>query len=469
MTDSIIHTLPKNITNKLLEYQINHTIRLINIINERKTVLDASDTGTGKTYTAIALCKYLNFNPIIICPKSVISTWKQVCKHFNFNPLMIVNYETIRSGKYYIDGNRTSCPYIEQKYDTPTNTNMFRWKVPDNTIFIFDEAHRCRNIGTFNSLILLSAKDTKRPIMILSATIADTPENFKLFMYILNFLDPEQVREDKIGFIEYMKTMSAWIYRVNNPINKIHHMLYPDRASRIRIDNLGSLFPDTQITAQAYTIEKKIAQQIEKEYHNIAIELDDLENKRKKDKINPLVITMRFHQRIELLKIPIFVDLTKDFLDNGKSVVIFINFTATLRTLSELLKTNCTIHGQQTEEQRNKNIDDFQKNKERLIICNIKAGGIGISLHDTNGNFPRVALINPTWSSTAMVQALGRVHRAGGKSKSLQRIVYTADTVEEKIADKIKLKLKDLNSINNGDLDLSKIEFIRDKKKFMLD
>lgn len=465
---SSINSLPKFIANKLYSYQINHSIRLINIINDKRACLDASDTGTGKTYAAIAVCKYLKLNAIIICPKSVIATWKEVSKHFNYNPLMIVNYETIRTGKYYINGEREKCPYIEQKYDSEKEINMYRWKVPDNTIFIFDEAHRCRHIGTYNSLILLSAKDTKRPIMVLSATIADSPDNFKIFTYILNFLDPQQVREEKIKFMAYMRTMTHWIERVNNPMNKIYHMLYPDRASRIRIDDLGDMFPETQIIAQAYSVDKKVSNQIEKEYQNIAMELDDLENKRKKDKINPLVATMRFHQKIELLKIPIFVDIAKDFLDSGYSVVIFCNFTATLKTLKELLKSTCTIHGQQTEEERTKNIKDFQKNKKKLIICNIKAGGVGISLHDINGNHPRISLINPTWSSTAMVQALGRVHRAGGKSKSLQRIVYTANTVEEKIADKVKLKLKDLNKINNGDLDLTRIKFIRDKKKFIL-
>ena len=100
-----------------------------------------------------------------------------------------------------------------------------------------------------------------------------------------------------------------------------------------------------------------------------------------------------------------------------------------------------------------------------IIICNIKAGGIGISLHDTIGNHPRVSLISPTWSSIDLVQALGRIHRAGGKSKSLQRIIYTADTIEERIADKLKNKLLNINSINNGDLDLTSIEFDNKRKK----
>jgi SNF2 family DNA or RNA helicase len=188
-------------------------------------------------------------------------------------------------------------------------------------------------------------------------------------------------------------------------------------------------------------------------------EIENLKAKDKDKKRNALVNILRAHQKIELLKVPTFVDITNEFLDEGKSVVIFVNFTKTLELLADMLKTKCLIYGEQTTETRDKNISDFQKNKEKIIICNIKAGGVGLSLHDIYGGHPRVSLISPTWSAIDLTQALGRIHRANGKTKSLQRIIFTANTVEEKIATKLKIKLKDLNSINNGDLDLTHINF----------
>ena len=79
-------TLPNNITKKLLQYQIDHTLNLVTILKKNNSALDASDTGTGKTYCSIATCKYLNLEPIIICPKSVISSWIRVCKYFEVKP-----------------------------------------------------------------------------------------------------------------------------------------------------------------------------------------------------------------------------------------------------------------------------------------------------------------------------------------------------------------------------------------------
>jgi SNF2 family DNA or RNA helicase len=224
------------------------------------------------------------------------------------------------------------------------------------------------------------------------------------------------------------------------------------------------MFPESQITAIPYSLGTTRENEIQREYKNLANEIDALRNKQKKDKGGILPMILRAHQKIELLKIPTFIELANDFIHNGYSVVIFINFTKTLETIADMLHTKNTIHGQQTQQERDSIIDDFQSNKINVIVCNIKAGGLGISLHDVHGGHPRASIISPTWSSIDLLQALGRIHRAGGKSKSLQRIIYTANTVEEKIADKLKHKLNNINSINNGDLDLSNVEFITEHK-----
>jgi len=445
----------EKITNKLLSYQVQHTQNIVRIIKDINACLDASDTGTGKTYCAIAACKIMNVSPIIICPKSVISTWRKVSEYFDVRPEKVINYESLRTGNNY--------DKMEKTINKETNKAEYKFQDTPNTIFIFDEAHRCSNLDTENSALLFAAKRTTTPILILSATIADFPEKFKPFFYILNFIDKEN--SANISEKKYMRIVDTWIFADKKPMIRIHNMLYPKRASRMRIDVLGDLFPQTQITATPYTLDKKRAEEIEKEYNRLKQELDQIKNKKAEDKKNPLTFILRSHQKIEILKIPIFIEMCNDFRHNNYSVVIFVNFTQTLETICDMLHTTSKIYGMQTQEERTKVIEDFQNNKTNIIVCNIKAGGIGISLHDVQGGHPRVSLISPTWSSIDLVQALGRVHRAGGKSKSLQRIIYTADTVEEKIADKLQYKLLNINSINNGDLDLTNINFENERKK----
>ena len=88
---------------------------------------------------------------------------------------------------------------------------------------------------------------------------------------------------------------------------------------------------------------------------------------------------------------------------------------------------------------------------------------MGISLHDIHGGHPRISLISPTWSSIELIQALGRINRANAKSPAIQRIIYVNSSIEDKIAEKVKNKLNNVNDINNGDLDLTNIEYKKPK------
>ena len=464
-----IYHLNEKYKKQLIPYQITHTENIIRIIHLNRAVLDASDTGTGKTYAAIAACAQMKLNPIIICPKTVMATWYSVCTTFHVQPFFIVNYETIRALKYYnpITKRRIKCPHLKYHKPTDETPEFYTWHFPSslipNLIFIFDEAHKCSDLNTQNSKILIAAKETKIPIMLLSATIIDKPDKFKPFFYILNFISQQTVEANNIQFHDYMRLVEQWINRDAKPMVRIHNMLYPNRATRMSIDVLGDLFPSNQTIAQPYTMGRKKELEIEQEYKTISASLDALKNKKEQDKqnkqnkSNPLVAILRARQKIELLKIPTFIELANEHVAQGLSVVIFVNFTDTLKTLSKLLFTKCLIHGSQTDDERQKNIIDFQTNRESIIICNTKCGGTGISLHDTIGGHPRISLISPSFSSIDLIQVLGRIHRAGAKTVSRQRIIFCANTIEEKIADKLKKKLKDINNINNGDLDLTDI------------
>jgi hypothetical protein len=81
-----------------------------------------------------------------------------------------------------------------------------------------------------------------------------------------------------------------------------------------------------------------------------------------------------------------------------------------------------------------------------------------INLHDVTGRHPRLALVCPTWRATSLRQALGRVHRAGAKSKAVQKLLYAAGTIEEAIAKRVMGKLDQIDQIN--DADLAEPEFI---------
>lgn len=154
------------------------------------------------------------------------------------------------------------------------------------------------------------------------------------------------------------------------------------------------------------------------------------------------------------MKVPALVDLAQDFMAQRKSVCIFVNFRETLFELSKALKTKSLIYGDQERDKldREKVVDDFQKNKERIIICMCDAGGQSISLHDLEGDYQRVSLICPNYNPIHLRQIMGRTYRAETKSVPVIKLVYAADTIEEKVSLVVARKIGNISALNQGDL-----------------
>jgi hypothetical protein len=157
---------------------------------------------------------------------------------------------------------------------------------------------------------------------------------------------------------------------------------------------------------------------------------------------NPLVVMLRARQKIELLKLPTFVELTEKYIRAGKHIVWFLNFNETKKLLTKKILSLRTdpndpesprllrmtdidfIDGMNTPSEREEIRNAFQRDELKVLICQIRAGGVGISLHDLIGDHARVSLISPTWSAIELHQALGRIYRSSAKTDAKQRIIY---------------------------------------------
>ncbi len=429
-----------NLETKILyDYQIEHAKILISDLIQGQAALDASDTGTGKTFCALEIAKNLKLHPIVITPKSVIPSWIKVAKLIGVN-IFVSNYEQYKAGK---------TKFYRQE-ETVKKKGL--WTIPENSLLIFDECHRTKNPSTQNSEMLISAKKTGCKILCLSATIADNP----LQLYALGLV--LELFENRAGFYNWATKRGVhrgWFgmefKNTQENLNKIHKDIFPSKGSRIAIKDLGDKFPDNLIITDTYEM-NSAGNKIQQIYDNMRVELYLLSQAKEKDGSSVLTEILRARQEIELLKAPTFVELAEDHLAENHSVVIFVNFEQTVQALKERLKTDCVITGKISNEERDKNIQNFQDDKERIIICNIKAGGVGISLHDLNGKYSRVSLISPTYSAQDLKQALGRIHRAGAKSGAIQKIIFAAGTIEEDVAEKVAKKIKNIDTINDGDL-----------------
>jgi superfamily II DNA or RNA helicase len=430
--------LTEIVSRNVLSYQILHLLNLVAALKKGKvSVVDGSTTGTGKTYTAIASCAQLGLRPFIICPRTAMSMWATVCEIFNVKPIAIVNYETIKNAQTY-DDNMKRMPSVHLTKDNKKYVWNFG-KLTDSAVIIFDEAHKCKNDKSLNGKLMMASKNACR-VMLLSATLCDKPDDFIVFGYMLDFYNT-------------LKKGKNWIKGVvRDDLNKfgkessLSKHIFPHKGSKMSLEDLGTEIPRNIISSDCYTIEKKYAKKINAEYEALKNIIGTA---------TQLTAISHARQKIEEYKVPILLELSDSYIEQNKSVVIFVNFVNTLNLLKTEFDASdiqySTIVGGQSILERERQIKSFQDNEVKVILIMMQAGGESINLHDTSGRHPRVSLISPSMSSIELVQALGRTYRTGIKSVVVQKLIFCDKTYEVNISKMIKSKLKFLDKLTDDD------------------
>jgi SWI/SNF-related matrix-associated actin-dependent regulator 1 of chromatin subfamily A len=110
-------------------------------------------------------------------------------------------------------------------------------------------------------------------------------------------------------------------------------------------------------------------------------------------------------------KLPEAIKFISDIAENEK-VIVGIHHREPANKLYQALKefNPLAISGKTTPEQRQKIVNDFQNKPEhRVIICSIKAAGVGITLTAAS----KVVILETMWSPGELEQFSDRAHRIG--------------------------------------------------------
>ena len=334
-------------------------------------------------------------------------------------------------------------------------------------------------LDSTTSELLITAAQQGFKILKLSASAATNPIEMKAFGYATRLHNVTDHNEFKRSWCKDMG--ATWRQgkvggMVFDPESKeakaamleIHNYLYEKTkcAARLTKQDMKEYFGDNQVIADAFDMGTNTGK-INKVYETMEYELAMLDERTSNYSQHVFAIMMEARRRSELLKVPTYVDETIEHIREGKSVALFLNFNESIdgavKRLEKKFGTKAsqreygevevvTVRGGQDAKARQKAIDDFQGDKARIIVCNIAAGGVGISLHDLNGNHGRVSLISPNYSAIQLCQALGRIHRAGAKSDAYQKVIFAANTIEEKACARVQARLDNLSLLNDGDM-----------------
>jgi len=461
----------------LLEPQIPHATNILNSLYLNGVAADLSETGCGKTYVAAWVAKQMNVPITVVCPKGVIPAWQRVLslfkiktntvntgkaeKYSGYCPNYVVNYEQLIRG--------TRCNHLVEY-----NRNKFRtgniWnvddgitvKIPKESLIILDECHKCKSENSITSSLLIKFKKAGYKVLLISATAATIPTEMRAFGFAVNLHNGSGYRNwlnftvdiinSAFGVAVDMKSL-----KTQEGMREIHNNLFYQQsvASRLTRNDMKAMFPDNRVFAECFDMGNNTAK-IQAVYDQMDVEIARLDEQSQNYRAHVFAEMVKARRLAEVLKVPTMVETIEEMYREGMSPVVFVNFDETIGALKKRLKHYGDevglIVGGQSVKRRQSNIDDFQADRKRIMLVNLAAGNAGIGLHDLNGKYPRCSLISPSYSAINLVQALGRIHRAEGKTPCIQKIMFAGATIEERCCERVQKKLDNLDLLNDGDL-----------------
>jgi len=423
----------------LFDWQKPLALRLAWMCHNNAYNLVALPTGSGKTFISCQVLKKLGITPLVICPKSAISTWKNVCAGFELTPLGIVNWEKLKTGK---------TGWLKR------DDNLWKWNIPAaRSILLIDEVHKgCSGPETEVGLAVALLKRQGIKALMMSATVASNPMQMRHTGFLLSAHN--WARDSFFGWCKrhgcrFDAFLGRWVLPKGESLVEQMGLIRKEISDKILylpVDKIPG-FPTTLIEPRLYDFSTRDTAEINRAYTEMSEEL-------KRPGRTELAELGKVRHRVELLKIPLFSELVQDTLETGTSAVVFLNYKDSVRSLcdqlaSEGISNVSTLTGDSTVIERQDAITAFQTNKNHVFICT-SAGGTAISLHDVLKSRPRVSFISPTYNASDFRQSLGRIVRVEG-THTVQTIVLAAGTLEERIHKTISVKLNALDTLNDSD------------------
>jgi SNF2 family DNA or RNA helicase len=154
---------------------------------------------------------------------------------------------------------------------------------------------------------------------------------------------------------------------------------------------------------------------------------------------------MKIRQLIAIEKIPYTCELIDKFIDQGKKVIVFTNFTLTLDTLHEKYKKNSVVlDGRMSLTRKQESVDRFQTDdKVKIFFANLRAGGVGHNLTAAEAVIMNDLCFVPSDHS----QGEDRAYRYGQKKgvmvyypifdNTIERIIYNILQRKKNIIDQV--------------------------------
>ncbi|MEO9003323.1 MAG: SNF2-related protein [Ginsengibacter sp.] len=460
-----IFPLSPQLKASLRPYQHKGYEWLLLLLNVDAGACLADDMGLGKTLQAISvITHYIDSHPqsknIIVCPASLIYTWKEEFEKFA---------PSVKTGVYHGASREESqlkqpdISVIITTYSTMRN-DVDMISNHSYGIAVLDESHNIKNPATQIAQAVLRIKARFRIALSGTPVINNTFDLYSQLHFALpglfgtreffrrEYANPIDNNKDEEKIAALKKLTAPFVLRRTKEqvakdlpektetilwctMNGSQRQVYEDILNKTR----SSLFLEIKSNGLA----------------NSKLSILQAMTKLRQVCSSPILLTGDEQNNC---KESVKTDMLMDELDNilGKhKAIVFSQFTSMLHLLEDECKKRGIKYyhfdGQTPPEKRSGMVKQFQQegNKVNLFLISLKAGNTGLTL--TAADY--VFLFDPWWNTAVQDQAIDRTHRIGQTKNVFAYKMICKDTIEEKILslqEKKKKLSEDLVSADTG-------------------
>lgn len=147
---------------------------------------------------------------------------------------------------------------------------------------------------------------------------------------------------------------------------------------------------------------------------------------------------------LAIQKIPHTIEQIENMIEQEKQVVIFTCYQEVVNQITEKFPEAGKITGECSSTQRQNTVDNFQNGNIKIVVCNIIAAGVGLTLTASD----TVIFNDFDWTPANHAQAEDRIHRIGQNKKCNILYMYADNAMmDRKMSEILESKLANINKI----------------------
>lgn len=430
--------------------------------------LIGDEPGLGKTLQSIGVVDCANAYPcLVICPSSLKINWQREFEKFTnkkalvldnsvmttwsyllrmgMQQVAVVNYESLR--KYFV----WDITKREQGGGFRLKDVVFNPEIKLFKSIIIDECHRVKDPSAQQSIFARGIAEGKEYRILLSGTpVVNRPADLIAQLSIMGRL-PEFGGRTKFlaeyggGEISRERRGKEEDDAPRN-LEKLSSELYARCMIRREKSKVLTQLPDKTRTDLIVDISNRdeymLAEADLAEYLRTYTECDDIDIRRKM-RMEALVKFMTLRSLSAKGKVKQAIDFTRTFLANGKPLILFCSLHEIVDEIKKAFPKAVSVTGRDSMMQKQAAVDAFQSGKAQLIVCSIKAAGVGLTLTASSN----VAFVELPYTYADCCQCEDRAHRIGQKDNVTCYYLLGKNTIDSVLYSLIHKKKSIANQI----------------------